>query len=466
MLSRSPPKLINLMRGWPAPSLLAPNLLTSAAQSVLSNPATFIPALQYGPDPGYQPLREALAQWLGRHFNVKPDPERICISGGASQNIACILQSFTDPEYTRAIWMIAPCYHLAFDIFKDAGFAGRLRAFPEDDEGVDLKALEEGIRKLNEEEEEKDKPPGRTYKDPGKHRKHYRHIIYVVPTCANPSGKTMSLRRRRGLVELARKYDALIICDDVYDFLQWPLDGNLTPPSEWPPEMKLPRLCDVDLAMGQAKDDPHGFGYAVSNGTFSKMVGPGIRTGWVEGSPSFAFGLAQTGSTKSGGSPSQLCAAMMSKLVRSGELEDYLEKFVRPALQRRHKIMVDAIHKYLTPHGLRFHETGLLGTDACGGYFIWLTLEEGISARVVADAALREENLIVASGDIFEVPGNEESFNFDYAIRLTFSWESEEDLLEGVRRLGAVIERVKQDPARYQELARQGRDDNLIDNSK
>lgn len=155
-MSRS--KLINLIRGWPAPSLLASKLLSAAAQRVLSDPAILVPALQYGPDPGYEPLREALALWLGRHYGVKPDPERICISGGASQNLACILQSFTDPSYTRAVWMIAPCYHLACDIFDDAGFKGRLRAFPEDEEGIDLEELEANIRRL--EEEEKDRVQG------------------------------------------------------------------------------------------------------------------------------------------------------------------------------------------------------------------------------------------------------------------------------------------------------------------
>ncbi|KAI2602148.1 pyridoxal phosphate-dependent transferase [Hypoxylon sp. NC1633] len=444
MPSRSLPKLINLIRGWPAPSLLASELLSSAAQRVLSDPVTFVSALQYGPDPGHQPLREALAQWLGRHYGVEPDPGRICISGGASQNLACILQSFTDPNYTRAVWMLAPCYHLACDIFEDSGFKQRLRAFPEDEEGVDLEALERGIQKL---EKEQAKVQRTSYKDPGKYRKHYRHIIYAVPTCANPSGKTMTLARRNGLVELARKYDALIICDDVYDCLQWPMNGNLTPPSEWPPEMKLPRLCDIDLAMGQAEGDPRGFGYAVSNGSFSKIVGPGIRTGWAEGSRAFALGLAQTGSTKSGGSPSQLCAAMMAELLSSGELENHLEKIVRPSLQRRHALMMDAIHKHLPSSDFKIRESGLPGAKVYGGYFVWLTLNGGLSAQTVGDVAQREENLIIGSGDMFQVHGDEDVLSFDSAIRLTYSWESEEDIVEGIRRLGDVIRKIKERPA-------------------
>lgn len=145
-------KPINLMRGWPSPSLLPAALLSAASQRLLADPAIYTPALQYGPDPGYQPLREGLARWLGRHYGVDADPERICITGGASQSVACLLQSFTDPVVTRAVWVVAPCYYLACPIFEDSGFKGRLRATPEDKEGIDLEALEAKIRALEESE--------------------------------------------------------------------------------------------------------------------------------------------------------------------------------------------------------------------------------------------------------------------------------------------------------------------------
>ena len=74
------------------------------------------------------------------------------ITGGASQNIGCVLQSFTDPVATKAIWMVAPCYHLASAMFNDSGFAGRLRATPEDEEGIDLDVLEKKIVALEEKE--------------------------------------------------------------------------------------------------------------------------------------------------------------------------------------------------------------------------------------------------------------------------------------------------------------------------
>lgn len=145
-------KPINLLRGWPSPDLLPAKSLRAAAERLLSDPELFVPALQYGPDLGYQPLREELARWLGNFYDFPPDPARICITGGASQNLACILQSFTDPGYTKAIWMVAPSYFLAAPIFEDSGFEGRLRAVPEDENGIDLDYLENGLERMRDDD--------------------------------------------------------------------------------------------------------------------------------------------------------------------------------------------------------------------------------------------------------------------------------------------------------------------------
>ncbi len=140
----------------------------------------------------------------------------------------------------------------------------------------------------------------------------------------------MTVSRREGLVRLARKYDALVICDDVYDFLQWPVVSPLRPSSPSSPHAPpptptpLPRLVDIDLALGPDPCDPRHFGHAISNGTFSKIVSPGMRTGWVEASPAFAFGLAQTGSTywtgsgRSGRSAFWVSSWMMTRRRRCG----------------------------------------------------------------------------------------------------------------------------------------------------
>ncbi|TQV93011.1 aminotransferase [Cordyceps javanica] len=446
---------INFLRGWPAPELLPAEQLAAACQRVLSadRPAVYTPVLEYGADEGYAPLRQGLAAWLGRHYRVVPDAERICITGGASQNLACILQSFSDVHATRAVWAVAPVYHLAVPIFNDAGFGGgRVRATPEDDDGVDVDALEERIQAL--EQEEKGKDFGKPTKLPHPKRKFYRHLIYVVPTCANPSGKSMPVARREALVRLARKYDALIISDDVYDFLQWPLQGPVK--VERPPEMSLPRLCDIDLAMPCAENDPEGFRHTVSNGSFSKISGPGVRTGWAEASPAFVAGLASTGSTRSGGAPSQLCAGMLSDLVASGELERSIDQVLRPALQRRHGLLLDAVRRHLAPHGVTYRESSLTGAaKSFGGYFLWLKLGPGFSADLVAHVASTEENVIIGYGNMFTVQGEETKTTFDDHFRLCFSWLAEEDLLEGIKRLEKVLVRIAQNKECYKALEKQ-----------
>ncbi|TDZ54890.1 Uncharacterized protein CTRI78_v005906 [Colletotrichum trifolii] len=440
---------INLLRGWPSPSLLPSAALSAAAVKSLTNPASFIPGLQYGPDPGYQPLRESVARWLSAFYPVatqtpssqlespeahhEPDANRICITGGASQNLACILQSFTDPLYTRNVWMVAPCYFLACPIFADAGFDGRLKAVPEDEEGVDIEFLRRGLESVGEGGDERFKL--------AKKRKLYRHIIYLVPTCSNPTGKTMSLARRHALVRLARAHDALIVSDDVYDFLQWPL--SQPPPPSYTPDMRLPRLVDIDRALGVPDG---GFGNTVSNGSFSKIVAPGVRTGWAEGSPAFAYGLSQTGSTCSGGAPSQLCAMLVAELLASGQLQRHLDEETRPALARRHRRMMEAIAEHIQkPLGAQVvvRQSSLEGAAIYGGYFVWFSLPEGMSSREAAVRAKEEEDLVIGHGAQFEVHGDEQSARFGRGIRLCFSWEPEDDVVEGVERLGRVLKAMR-----------------------
>lgn len=103
----------------------------------------------------------------------------------------------------------------------------------------------------------------------------------------------MSLLRRQELIRLAREYDACIICDDVYDQLQWPADKDSDQSSI--EHAQIPRLVDVDRIMtgGSERDGADGFGNVVSNGTFSKIAGPGCRTGWAESTVKFAYGLSQ-----------------------------------------------------------------------------------------------------------------------------------------------------------------------------
>lgn len=144
--------LINLLKGWPNPALLPAAQIKAASAAALSDPSVYTPALLYGPDWGYEPLRERIASWLTDFYQASTiiSANRICISGGASQNIACILQVFSDPVFTRNVWMASPTYLLAARIFEDNGFAGKLRSVAEDDEGMSVEYLRWELQKSEE----------------------------------------------------------------------------------------------------------------------------------------------------------------------------------------------------------------------------------------------------------------------------------------------------------------------------
>lgn len=180
----------------------------------------------------------------------------------------------------------------------------------------------------------------------------------------------------------------------------------------------------------------------MSNGSFSKIAGPGVRTGWAEATPKFTYGLSQCGSSRSGGAPSQLVATMMAQLLKTGDLQTNIEKILNPAYQKRYEIMMNAIKQHLIPLGVRLGEVSFQGKDVFGGYFIWFELPSDVGAAKVAEIAKEKENLIVAPGHIFEVQGDD-SMKFENSLRLCFSWEEEGDLEEGVLRLARAVKNVR-----------------------
>ncbi|KAM0713750.1 hypothetical protein Q7P37_010712 [Cladosporium fusiforme] len=433
---------INLLRGWPNPSLLPADLIKHAANAALSNPSIAHDALLYGPDPGYEPAREAIAEWLTDAYSPHaPIPaNRLCITGGASQNLGCLLNVFTDPAYTRTIWIIAPAYFLSFRIFEDAGFGGRMRAVPEDGDGLDIAFLEREIME-NERQAEKRGPMKPAYKPERARAKVYKHVVYCVPTFGNPSSRTMTLRRRQELVRLARRFDALLVADDVYDFLQWsaPDCANEGPPNP----THLPRLVDVDRDIdgGSERDGADGFGNAASNGSFSKIAGPGVRCGWVEGTKKFAYGVSQTGTTCSGGAPSQMTSTFLTHLLTTNQLQQHIEHTLIPSYAARYRALHNAISTHLLPLGFTLPQPT---RNVVGGFFVWLSLPEGVSAGDLARVCREQENVIVAHGAMFEVPGDRR-VSFGGNVRLCFTWEEISRLEEGVLRIASASKKMMGD---------------------
>lgn len=270
----TPKTLIDLQKGWPTPRLFPSADLASAATTVLNDPQLASKALVYGPSLGHEPLRTEIASWMSEFYTPEAGPvttARIGISGGASQNLASILQVFSDPKSTK-IWMIEPVYFHACTIFQDAGFGGRLEGVPENDCGVDLVSFRNALELHN-------KSTKAEYKPSELYSKIYRHILHVTPTFSNPTGRTMSTEERSAILDLAREFDILIVSDDVYDFLRWPSQET---------SQLLPRFVDLDRKL-QSRSV---WGNCVSNGSFSKIVAPGIRVGWYEANEAFVSRLA------------------------------------------------------------------------------------------------------------------------------------------------------------------------------
>jgi DNA-binding transcriptional MocR family regulator len=213
-------------------------------------------------------------------------------------------------------------------------------------------------------------------------------------------------------------------------------------------------LSQIDAALPPSPHNPPAkhFSHAISNASFSKLVGPGIRTGWIHATSDFAHGFSVTGTNRSGGAASQFAAAVVWRALSTGEVERWVNSTVRPALRKRHEIMLREIGRELVPLGVRVWggngvdgacgEGGLERGEVYGGYFVWLTLPGGLDAEVVAERARVEEELVIAPGRIFEVAGDEEAARFPRNVRLSFSWVDEEDIVEGVRRLGRVLRRM------------------------
>ncbi|CAK7212803.1 Valine--pyruvate aminotransferase [Sporothrix eucalyptigena] len=444
---------INLQLGWPSPSLFPAEALKQGADAVLSDNDAATAALIYGPNPGAPALRKELARWLGTAYHHDPaaiDVARICVTAGASQTLANILLRFADPLYTRHVWMVEPTYFLACPVFEDCGFAGKLRGVPEDDEGIDLVFLRAALEAAEQAVSQnvaanEDRPKTK----PASYEKIYKHIIYCVPTFANPSGKTMSLEHRRALVRLAMEFDALVVSDDVYDLLYWPADRDLDPDMDL---MLPPRLVDINRQL----DPDSKWGNTVSNGSFSKIVAPGTRTSWIEATPTFATWLANTGATWSGGNPAHLASSMVETLLSSGRLETHIRDVLIPTYRARYFRMVDAIHTHLGPLGVRINKgTPYMAStwggttkdiELAGGFFLCITLPAEGYPRTseLAMTAITHKELKFAHGKMFEVKGDAGSkarsdAGYGSTVRLCWAFHNEATIDEGIRRLRDVL---------------------------
>src|SRR5258708_23820296 len=315
--SDPPPGFIDLGIGHPSYSLLPMEMLHQASEKYF---ATKDPhPLQYGLEQGNSNFRQGLARFLiSAYGRGSVDPSLLFVTTGASSAIDLICSVFTSPG--DVIFVEEPSYFLALRIFRDHG----LRVVPVavDDSGLCLDGLEVKIEES------------------------HPKLIYIIPTFQNPSGVTLSEERREKLVELAERYDVLIMADEVYHLLAY----NQTPPRSF--------ATLIEHAE-----------HVISVNSFSKILAPGLRLGWVHANREIIQRLISSSLLDSGGGMNPFTSAVVHGLIESGGLEQNIAN-----LRREYTLRLSAMDaaleqhlpaaRWLPPHGGFFFWVNLPGVDA------------------------------------------------------------------------------------------------------
>lgn len=414
-------------RGHPSVSLLATSQVAAASAAVFSRlhngdieyDDDNRHPLQYGTDPGPLEVRKTICSWLARKYNTKNnDADLLAITCGASFGLANTCLQMTDPQYTRRIFMITPAYFLAARMFQDAGYEKKMYAIDEHDaDGPDIEQLEAILRT--------DAQDVTTFSTRSlMNGKRYKYLFYGVPSFSNPSGIVWSQQKRQKLLDLARKYDILLITDEVYDFLDYRTNV----------EQPLPRIVDLDYQEGTTE-----WGNTISNMSFSKYLGPGLRIGTVQGATKkLVDQWSSGGANHSGGMMAQHTSYYIAEMIANGSMESVLSK-LQSVYRERSRYMLDALQAQMPP--------GSQVYGGNGGYFIWVKLPETLTTRISASDLLalareEEQGVHALSGGAFEVPGHERGWHRSF-FRLSLSYIDKEDALDGIRILGQVIQRYQ-----------------------
>ena len=362
--------VINLAVGHPSlPMLPLREMEQAAAHRFAQGNAEF---LQYGYEWGDGYLRTELAAFLTQEYSVPVQADDLFISGGVSQALDLICAMLTEPGDT--IIVEDPTYFFSFNIFRNHRL--NILTAPVDEHGLDVDALE------------------------GLLEQHKPKLIYTIPTHQNPSGVTLSDERRERLVRLAQQHDFYVMADEVYHLLTF--EG--TPPrsfSGWVDSVRV-----------------------LSLGSFSKILAPGTRLGWIHAPHALLERLAQNGMIVSGGGFSPLGGGLIRSMIELGLLPPYIQK-LRGTFQRRAHVLADALGE-LRPLGLEFQRPQ-------GGYFIWVTLPDGLNGDDLLPAAL-QRGVRFQPGNLFSPQGTQGN-----KLRLCFAFYEEEELRGGVQRLEQAI---------------------------
>lgn len=365
-----PSDRIDLSIGQPGMSLLPLESMAQAAEHCLSQNNPFI--LAYGAEQGNEYFRTALAGFLSEDYNFNVEPDLLFTTTGASQGLDFICRLFARPGDT--IFVENPTYSLALKQFADHGL--NVTGLPVDEDGLIIESLEEELARQ--------KPV----------------FIYTIPTFHNPSSCTLAEERREKLAQLSREHNFIVVADEVYHLLAY----TSTPP---PPMAKFSDSAPI-----------------LSLGSFSKILAPGLRLGWIQTNPELMKKLKTNGLIYSGGGLNPFTSAIVQSAIELGLQQKQLS-YLKEVYQRRKNALNTALRKNL-PDSVSFVEPG-------GGFFTWLVMPQNIDAEKLLPAAHRHD-VGYAPGSLFSPRRDLKNF-----IRLSFAYYEESELREGAERLAAVI---------------------------
>jgi 2-aminoadipate transaminase len=373
------PEVISLAGGLPDTSTFPAG--TFAAQMTRIAQESAAEALQYGPTEGFAETVDCILQVMGAE-GMLPDPDDVIVTTGGQQAIDLICKTLLDPG--DVVVCEAPTYPGAVPVF--CSYQAEVVQIDCDEDGMRIEELEAVLARLDGE--------GRRPK-----------FVYSVPSFQNPAGVTLSLERRRRLVELARQRELLVVEDNPYGLLRF--DGEALPP-----------LYQLD-----------GGDFVIYVGTFSKILSPGIRLGWAVAPPPVMEKIVL------GKQASDLCTSTLTQyFVREyfaeGRWRDYVESLVEIYRDRR-DAMVESLREHFPAQAT--------WTEPDGGLFIWATLPDYIDTSDLLAKALREDVAFVPGQAAYAEEGRGRS-----SMRLNFSGVSADEIREGIRRIGnAVAEQVE-----------------------
>lgn len=363
------PGMISFAGGNPSMRALEPELIRSIACEAIDRYGASI--LQYGATEGLPALRQQAAKYLSETAQVRCTAENILPVQGGSQAFDLLLKALINPN--DVILVESPTFLGAIQAMRI--YNARLIPMPMDEQGVIVEEAEKLVKQY--------KPK----------------LMYVIPTFQNPTGRTLSLERRRALAEMAAKYGFVIAEDDPYRDLRY---GGAT----------LPSISSFDEE-----------GWVVYMSSFSKYISPGLRVG-AAAVPNAALLRKMVIGKQS--------ADVHSPLLTQAIVSLYLEKGLLPAHLERisgeYRVQLKAMLE-----GFEHFPEGTEHTVPEGGLFVWATLPEGMNALEKLNRAI-EKNVAYVPGTHFYPAGGHEN-----TLRLNFSMQEAENIRVGMRALGEAL---------------------------